>query len=215
MTANSLRRPSTISRLYGHRLVYPHHHPAALQRREHDGRGDLPTMTATKVASPIIQHPERGSSSDITALHDVSFDGSQRTRRDGPSGPASPALLPSTAWKSSTRAPSLSRGAFYQRPENDINKIIGGITGMVFPTSLFPHKTVLQNLTMAPAEAPPLPNAKPRTRAPAARKWGCRKGQRLPSFPAASNGASPLPAPLAMQPNIMLFDEPTSALDHK
>jgi general L-amino acid transport system ATP-binding protein len=90
-------------------------------------------------------------------------------------------------------------------------------TGMVFQQfNLFPHLTVMQNLTLAPIWV---------------RKWNKQKAEEVglqllervgipeqaQKFPGQLSGGQQqrvaIARALAMQPKIMLFDEPTSALD--
>ena len=90
-------------------------------------------------------------------------------------------------------------------------------TGMVFQLfNLFPHLTVLQNITLAPIRV---------------RKWPKDKAEEIAmqllervgipeqaeKYPAQLSGGQQqrvaMARALAMQPKIMLFDEPTSALD--
>jgi len=90
-------------------------------------------------------------------------------------------------------------------------------TGMVFQQfNLFPHLTVLQNITLAPLNV---------------RKWEKEKAEKIAmellervgipeqatKFPGQLSGGQQqrvaIARALAMQPKIMLFDEPTSALD--
>ncbi len=90
-------------------------------------------------------------------------------------------------------------------------------TGMVFQQfNLFPHLTVMQNITLAPIQV---------------RKWGKAKAEetalqllkrvgipeQADKFPGQLSGGQQqrvaIARALAMQPKIMLFDEPTSALD--
>jgi general L-amino acid transport system ATP-binding protein len=90
-------------------------------------------------------------------------------------------------------------------------------TGMVFQQfNLFPHLTVMQNITLAPIWV---------------RKWPKKKAEEVAlqilervgipeqalKFPAQLSGGQQqrvaIARALAMQPKIMLFDEPTSALD--
>lgn len=89
--------------------------------------------------------------------------------------------------------------------------------GMVFQQfNLFPHLTVLQNITLAPVLV---------------RKWSRQQAERIArellervgipekadSYPSQLSGGQQqrvaIARALAMQPKIMLFDEPTSALD--
>jgi general L-amino acid transport system ATP-binding protein len=90
-------------------------------------------------------------------------------------------------------------------------------TGMVFQQfNLFPHLTVMQNVTLAPLNV---------------RKWDKQKAEKIAmellervgipeqagKFPGQLSGGQQqrvaIARALAMQPKIMLFDEPTSALD--
>ncbi len=89
--------------------------------------------------------------------------------------------------------------------------------GMVFQQfNLFPHMTVMQNITLAPIQV---------------RKWSKKKAEEIgmqllervgipeqaDKFPGQLSGGQQqrvaIARALAMQPKIMLFDEPTSALD--
>ena len=58
-------------------------------------------------------------------------------------------------------------------------------TGMVFQQfNLFPHLTVLDNITLAPRQVRSIPKARPRTR-----RWSCSSGSRSPSRPASIPGS--------------------------
>ncbi len=89
--------------------------------------------------------------------------------------------------------------------------------GMVFQQfNLFPHLTVLQNITLAPT----LVRKWPRQQAErVARELLERVGipEKAESYPSQLSGGQQqrvaIARALAMQPKIMLFDEPTSALD--
>jgi len=90
-------------------------------------------------------------------------------------------------------------------------------TGMVFQQfNLFPHMTVLQNITLAPIEVRKWPRAKAEE---IARQLLARVGipEQANKYPNQLSGGQQqrvaIARALAMQPKIMLFDEPTSALD--
>ncbi|MBF6171333.1 amino acid ABC transporter ATP-binding protein [Nocardia blacklockiae] len=89
--------------------------------------------------------------------------------------------------------------------------------GMVFQSfNLFPHMTVLQNITFAPTRIRKLPRAEAEAKARALleRVDLAHKADAYP--PQLSGGQQQRVAiarGLAMEPEVMLFDEPTSALD--
>jgi glutamate transport system ATP-binding protein len=89
--------------------------------------------------------------------------------------------------------------------------------GMVFQSfNLFPHMTVLQNVTLAPVKVKGLATAEAEKVA-----RGLLERVHIPDkadkYPANLSGGQQqrvaIARALAMQPRIMLFDEPTSALD--
>ena len=89
--------------------------------------------------------------------------------------------------------------------------------GMVFQQfNLFPHKTVLQNITFAPMKLKNLTKEQANERAmELLKKVGLT--EKANAYPSQLSGGQQqrvaIARALAMQPKIMLFDEPTSALD--
>jgi general L-amino acid transport system ATP-binding protein len=89
--------------------------------------------------------------------------------------------------------------------------------GMVFQQfNLFPHLTVLENLTLAPMWVRKMPKAEAEA---AAMKYltRVRIPEQAQKYPGQLSGGQQqrvaIARSLCMQPKIMLFDEPTSALD--
>jgi len=102
---------------------------------------------------------------------------------------------------------------------NDVRNIatIRSEIGMVFQSfNLFPHLTVLQNITLAPLWVKKLPKVKAEEIALALLE---RVGipEQANKYPGQLSGGQQqrvaIARALAMEPKIMLFDEPTSALD--
>jgi polar amino acid transport system ATP-binding protein len=89
--------------------------------------------------------------------------------------------------------------------------------GMVFQQyNLFPHKTVLQNLTMAPIQVLKQPRAEVTERA-CALLDKVRLGNKADAYPGELSGGQQqrvaIARALCMQPEVILFDEVTAALD--
>jgi glutamate transport system ATP-binding protein len=89
--------------------------------------------------------------------------------------------------------------------------------GLVFQQfNLFPHMTVLDNITLAPIKVKGTPAAQARERA---QELLTRVGiaEKADQYPADLSGGQQqrvaIARALAMDPKLMLFDEPTSALD--
>ncbi len=101
-------------------------------------------------------------------------------------------------------------------PKVDIKDVRQNI-GMVFQHfNLFPHMSVLDNLTYAPIKVRKLPKAQAREKA---MELLHRVGlsEKAEVYPSRLSGGQKqrvaIARSLAMEPQVMLFDEPTSALD--
>ena len=90
-------------------------------------------------------------------------------------------------------------------------------TGMVFQSfNLFPHLTVLENITLAPRNVRNMPKAEAEELAMKLLER-VQIPQQARKFPGQLSGGQQqrvaIARALAMQPKVVLFDEPTSALD--
>ncbi|MCR4666227.1 MAG: amino acid ABC transporter ATP-binding protein [Desulfovibrio sp.] len=155
----------------------------------------------------------------LPALQDINLDvkAKERVVIIGPSGSGK-----STALRSINRLEEIDKGtilvngADIMDRTNDIN-LIRHKLGMVFQQfNLFPHKTVLQNLTLAPIKLLGLDKDEAEEQALALLKK-VDISDKANVYPSMLSGGQQqrvaIARALAMQPEIMLFDEPTSALD--
>ena len=155
----------------------------------------------------------------MAALQDVSLNvhRGEKVVIIGPSGSGKSTLL-----RSINRLEEINSGLIavddvdINDPKNDINKIRQNL-GMVFQQfNLFPHKTVLQNLTMAPIKLRGMAKRDAENLAmELLKRVGI--GDKANVYPAMLSGGQQqrvaIARALAMKPELMLFDEPTSALD--
>lgn len=155
----------------------------------------------------------------LPALQDVSLAVTPKERLViiGPSGSGKSTLLRSiNRLEEIDKGEILVDGQNINDPHKNINLMRRNL-GMVFQQfNLFPHKTVLQNLTMAPIRLLGLRADEAEARALALlKKVGISDKANV--YPATLSGGQQqrvaIARALAMQPQIMLFDEPTSALD--
>ena len=103
--------------------------------------------------------------------------------------------------------------AHEERPVREIRRRLG----MVFQQfNLFPHLSILDNITLAPVKVQKRPKAQAEQRAiELLDQMGIR--EQAHKFPAQLSGGQQqrvaIARALALDPEVMLFDEPTSALD--
>jgi polar amino acid transport system ATP-binding protein len=170
--------------------------------------------------NPIIRITDVSKYFDqVAALTNVSLDvaAGEKVVIIGPSGSGKSTLL-----RTINRLEDISRGKIVvdgfdlDDRSIDINKVRMEV-GMVFQSfNLFPHKTVLQNVTLAPIK---LKGMSKDAADGLARKLLDKVGilEKADVFPAKLSGGQQqrvaIARALAMSPKIMLFDEPTSALD--
>ncbi len=153
------------------------------------------------------------------ALDDVSLsvDAGQKVVVLGPSGSGKSTLLRTINKLEGINSGSIVvDGQDINDPANDINRIREEV-GMVFQSfNLFRHKSVLENLTLAPIKLKKEPKEQADRRClELLEKVGMV--EKAASYPVQLSGGQQqrvaIARALAMKPKIMLFDEPTSALD--
>lgn len=135
----------------------------------------------------------------------------------GPSGSGKSTFLRClTHLETPTKGQIIINGHDLSDPQTNINTVRENI-GMVFQHfNLFPHLTVLQNITLAPVQ---LKKETPEQAKQTARKLLAQVGlaDKADVMPTSLSGGQQqrvaIARTLAMHPQIMLFDEPTSALD--
>ena len=156
---------------------------------------------------------------DLRALHEVDFDVSRGevVVIVGPSGSGKSTLLRCiNHLETPTSGHITIDGEKMTDNKKEINRIRAEI-GMVFQQfNLFPHLTVLRNVTLAQEQVRKRNKAEAEEIARAQLK---RVGipEKADNYPAQLSGGQQqrvaIARALAMDPKIMLFDEPTSALD--
>ena len=103
-------------------------------------------------------------------------------------------------------------------PKTDINKVRQHM-GMVFQHfNLFPHKTIMENITLAPVRLKLMKSEEAKEEALRLLKL-VNLEEKADAYPGQLSGGQKqriaIVRSLAMKPKMMLFDEPTSALDQE
>jgi aspartate/glutamate/glutamine transport system ATP-binding protein len=135
----------------------------------------------------------------------------------GPSGSGKSTLLRSINGLETIEGGGISVDGVRVHDSRETLHQVRQLTGMVFQQfNLFPHRTVLQNITMAPMHVQKKPRAEAeRIAAALLEKVGLP--DKADVYPSKLSGGQQqrvaIARALAMNPKVMLFDEPTSALD--
>jgi len=177
-------------------------------------------MVTGDAAAPLVElQSVRKSFGDNVVLDDVdlAIAAGEAIVVAGPSGSGKSTMLRCINGLEAVDAGSV---LFEGRPVDPDSKSIGQMRadiGMVFQQfNLFPHKTVLQNITLAPVKVKGVAPAAAEARA---RELLATVGipEKADASPADLSGGQQqrvaIARALAMDPKLMLFDEPTSALD--
>lgn len=135
----------------------------------------------------------------------------------GPSGSGKSTLLRMVNGLETAQSGSiLIDGVDIMSPNTDIRKIREEV-GMVFQSfNLFPHLTVLDNITLAPIKVKKMSKKDAEAKAmELLKKVGLedKAGQKPSQLSGGQQQRVAIVRALAMNPKAMLFDEPTSALD--
>lgn len=135
----------------------------------------------------------------------------------GPSGSGKSTLLRClNQLEEATSGEIIINGVTVTHPKTDLNKVRQKI-GMVFQQfNLFPHKTALENITMAPEVVLGM-NRQQASEIALDLLAKVGLSDKAHNYPSQLSGGQQqrvaIARALAMKPDIMLFDEPTSALD--
>jgi len=135
----------------------------------------------------------------------------------GPSGSGKSTLLRCINYlEEPTEGEIVVDGIKLNHSATNINRVRQEV-GMVFQSfNLFPHMTVLENITLAPKKVRKMPAAEAEE---IARELLAKVGlsEKADAYPRQLSGGQQqrvaIARALAMRPKVMLFDEPTSALD--
>lgn len=147
---------------------------------------------------------------------DLSIDEREVVVIIGPSGSGKSTLLRCINFLEEPTGGSITVDGIPLDSEENINKVREEV-GMVFQRfNLFPHMTVLDNITLAPIKVRKIDRSKAeQTAQDLLDRVGL--GDKADAYPNQLSGGQQqrvaIARALAMNPKVMLFDEPTSALD--
>ena len=130
--------------------------------------------------------------------------------------PVSPTFLRHEPLERPTSGQIIFDGIDITDPKTDINKVHQHM-GMVFQHfNLFPHKTIMENITLAPVRLKLMKPEEAKEEALRLLKL-VNLEEKADAYPGQLSGGQKqriaIVRSLAMKPKMMLFDEPTSALD--
>ena len=179
-------------------------------------------MSDTDQFQPIIQVKDLKkyyNGTDIKALDGVSMDiyKGEVVVIIGPSGSGKSTFLRSlNLLERPTSGTILFEGQDITSPKTDINKLRQKM-GMVFQHfNLFPHMTILDNMTLGPRKLLGMSKPSAEEKALELLKKVALE-DRAKAYPSQLSGGQKqriaIVRALCMSPDVMLFDEPTSALD--
>jgi len=174
-------------------------------------------VTAVTAAIEVRDLHKYFGDNEVLKGIDFTVDDGQVVCVIGPSGSGKSTLLRCVnRLEEPTSGTVLVEGEDITDPETDLNAVRSRI-GMVFQQfNLFPHMTVLDNLTIAQRRVKKRSKAEAEVVARAnLEKVGL--AEKADAFPAHLSGGQQqrvaIARALSMDPDMMLFDEPTSALD--
>ncbi|WP_137390304.1 amino acid ABC transporter ATP-binding protein [Rhodoligotrophos defluvii] len=155
----------------------------------------------------------------VRVLNDISFEqaNGEAVVIVGSSGSGKSTLLRCIAGLEDVDGGSISFDGKRVAADKASRNALQGEIGMLFQSfNLFPHLTVLDNITLAPRLVRDTPRSQAENRArELLEKVGL--SQKVHSYPGELSGGQAqrvaIARALAMDPKLMLFDEPTSALD--
>ena len=177
-------------------------------------------MSGNEKREPLIQVQNLGKSfGKIDVLKDITVD---IYKGDvvfvvGPSGSGKSTFLRCmNLLERPTSGQIIFDGIDITDPKTDINKVRQHM-GMVFQHfNLFPHKTIMENITLAPVRLKLMKSEEAKEEALRLLKL-VNLEEKADAYPGQLSGGQKqriaIVRSLAMKPKMMLFDEPTSALD--